>query len=202
MQALGRQLSNHTADAMPKRLWQRRCARLPLPCQQETLQPSEWLAVAFAGAGTIGLGATTEEAPGGAAVGTLRAVVVLSAFVIALGRCLAVSGCCLRTLSSLVSQSLSCSGAPQRRVSEESAHMSCRGWHHDVSHWTTGVLSVLRLARRRHRRARGAAPPAARSTAYMYGLQASVRILLLVQSKQLTNCVSHHLSPLGRFSGL
>lgn len=53
---------------------------------QESLQPGEWLAVALAAGGTIGLGATTADAPqGGSAVSVMRAVVVVSLLVIALG---------------------------------------------------------------------------------------------------------------------
>ena len=55
---------------------------------QESLQPSEWLAVALAAAGTIGLGATTEEAPKGSAVSVVRAVAVVSVLVAALGEAL------------------------------------------------------------------------------------------------------------------
>jgi hypothetical protein len=55
---------------------------------QESLQPSEWLAVALAAAGTIGLGATTEEAPKGSAVSVVRAVAVVSVLVVALGEAL------------------------------------------------------------------------------------------------------------------
>lgn len=52
---------------------------------QESLQPGEWLAVALAAAGTMGLGATTEDAPKGSAVSVVRAVAVVSVLVIALG---------------------------------------------------------------------------------------------------------------------
>jgi len=55
------------------------------PLLQESLQPGEWLAVGLAGAGTVGLGATTEEAPQNAAVSIVRAVVVVGLFVLSLG---------------------------------------------------------------------------------------------------------------------
>lgn len=64
---------------------------------QESLQPSEWLAVALAAAGTVGLGATTEEAPKGSAVSVVRAVAVVSVLVVALGEVLHPSWLCPRT---------------------------------------------------------------------------------------------------------
>lgn len=122
---------------------------------QESLQPSEWLAVALAAAGTIGLGATTEEAPKGSAVSVVRAVAVVSVLVVALGEvlhhiCLGAETGSKFTLNTFVGRKLLA----------------------DLAARYAGAGSALRLARRQRRRARGAAPTPARTTAYMYGLQA------------------------------
>jgi hypothetical protein len=70
---------------------------------QESLQPGEWLAVALAAAGTMGLGATSEEAPKGSAISVVRAVAVVSVLVITLGKLLLSQPSCTWSAAALLS---------------------------------------------------------------------------------------------------
>jgi hypothetical protein len=89
-------LWDHPTTLAPSRPPQVPSMSTPALQAQESLQPSEWLAVALAAAGTIGLGATTEEAPKGSAVSVVRAVAVVSVLVVALGKAL-LSACICTT---------------------------------------------------------------------------------------------------------
>lgn len=137
----------------------RKCQKLQQACSttvlQESLQPSEWMAVALAAAGTIGLGATTEEAPKSSAISVMRAVAVVSMLVIALGEVLLTICRCRR----------SAVATNQQHKLEAAVQIS-------LTARIAGALSALRLARRQQRRARGAAPTPPRTTAYVFGLQA------------------------------